>query len=150
METAIGVALTIYKDQSTFAEWQNFFIGKTINGFAYVNFNVSEILMNRSADEGGVTIELPATQSHLQLIEDAISGEYLCQVWVLELPTSDLANLVNFDSSTIVSRFLGEIVTMETDLTTLAVSVGAAIDAVSGDIPGRKITTSLVGRLPSL
>ena len=106
--------------------------------------------MNRSADEGGVTIELPATQAHLQLIEQAIGGEYLCQVWVLEMPTSDLPSLIDFGSSTIVSQFIGEVVTMETDLTTIAVSVGAAIDAVSGDIPGRKITTSLVGRLPTL
>ena len=38
---------------------------------------------------------------------------------------------------------------MHTDLVELSVELGAAIDAVSGDIPGRKITTSLVGRLPS-
>jgi len=39
---------------------------------------------------------------------------------------------------------------MQTDLTTIQAEIGAAMDAISGDIPGRKITTSLVGRLPSL
>ena len=38
----------------------------------------------------------------------------------------------------------------ETDLAHNPVELGAAIDAVSGEIPGRKITTSLVGRLPTL
>jgi len=39
---------------------------------------------------------------------------------------------------------------MSCDLTTLSVTVGAGIDAVTEDIPGRKFTTSLVGRLPVL
>jgi hypothetical protein len=49
-----------------------------------------------------------------------------------------------------VARFIGEAVEMSCDLTTLSVTVGAGIDAVTEDIPGRKFTTSLVGRLPVL
>ena len=52
--------------------------------------------------------------------------------------------------ATVIARFIGEVMTMHTDLIELSVELGASIDAVSGDIPGRKITTSLVGRLPSL
>ena len=39
---------------------------------------------------------------------------------------------------------------MQTDLVKITAELGAAIDAITGDIPGRKITTSLVGRLPTL
>ena len=59
------------------------------------------------------------------------------------LPT-DLSN------ATVVARFVGEVMGMQTDLVTIEAELGAAVDAISGDIPGRKITTSLVGRLPSL
>ena len=45
---------------------------------------------------------------------------------------------------------VGEVVAMSCDLVTLSVELGAGIDAVSEDIPGRKFTTSLVGRLPVL
>ena len=50
----------------------------------------------------------------------------------------------------IVARFVGEVMGMQTDLVTIEAELGAAVDAISGDIPGRKITTSLVGRLPVL
>ena len=59
------------------------------------------------------------------------------------LPT-DLSN------ATVIARFVGEVMGMQTDLVTIQAELGAAIDAISGEIPGRKITTSLVGRLPSL
>ena len=49
-----------------------------------------------------------------------------------------------------IAQFVGELMGMDTDLTRINVALGAAMDAISGDIPGRKITTSLVGRLPSL
>ena len=55
-----------------------------------------------------------------------------------------MPNLIDF-GATIVAAFTGEIMGMQTDLTTIEVEIGAAIDAISGDIPGRKITTSLVG-----
>ena len=48
-------------------------------------------------------------------------------------------------AGTLVAQFVGEVVSMQTDLTTIEVELGAAMDAISGDIPGRKITTSLVG-----
>ena len=53
-------------------------------------------------------------------------------------------------AGTLIAQFVGEVNAMQTDLTTIEVELGAAMDAISGDIPGRKITTSLVGRLPSL
>ena len=34
--------------------------------------------MNRTADEGGITMSLPATKAHLDFLETAIANEYLC------------------------------------------------------------------------
>ena len=147
METAIAVRLKFYKDDVTYGQWQNFWVNQTIDGYAFVNFNVGDILMNRTADEGGVTLSVAATLAHLQLFETAIANEHLCLIEVLEMPAG-----ASYDpaQSTLVAKFVGEVVSMQTDLTTIEVALGAAIDAISGDIPGRKITTSLVGRLPSL
>ena len=149
MTTAIAAFLQFYSDNTTHGSWQNFFVDKTVNGYAYVSFDTSEILINRSADEGGITIRLAATNRHLGFIETAISSEYLAQITLYEMPaTSGMPNSLN--NATVVARFLGEVITMQTNLITIDVEIGAAMDAISGDIPGRKITTSLVGRLPSL
>lgn len=150
METAIAVILKFYKDGVNHAFWQNFWVNETIGPatqFAFVNFNVGDILMNRTADEGGITMSLPATKAHLNFLETAIANEYLCWVQVIEMPVGATYDVA---AGTLVAQFVGEVVSMQTDLTTIEVELGAAMDAISGDIPGRKITTSLVGRLPSL
>ena len=148
METAIAALLMFYKGTTVFARWQNFWVNETINQTQFVNFDVSEVMMNRSADEGGVTLTIPATDAHLQLIDTAIANEHLCQIQIVEMP----ANGATFDpmSATLIAQFVGEVMAMQTDLTQIEVEIGTAMDAISGDIPGRKITTSLVGRLPSL
>lgn len=149
MTTAIAAFLKVYQGSNTFGRWQNFFIDQEVNGFAFKAFNTSDILMNRSADEGGLGLELAATNRNLQFFETAISNEYLAQLTLYEMQvTSALPK--NINGATVVARFTGEVLGMSTDLETIEVEVGAAIDAISGDIPGRKITTSLVGRLPTL
>ena len=149
MTTAIAGFLQFYSGDTIYESWQNFFVNKTVNGHSFVGFNVGEIMLNRTADEGGLTIEMAATDSHLSLLETAVGGEYLARITLYEMPVTagmptDLSN------ATIIARFIGEVMAMRTDLTTITVDIGAAIDAISGDIPGRKITTSLVGRLPTL
>ena len=148
METAIAIVLKFYKDNVDFAYWQNFWVDQNVNGVAYVNFTVGDILMNRTADEGGISL-MPATKDHLDFFETAIANEYLCLVQVLEMP-ADSAFDPTTPTATVIAQFVGEVMAMQTDLTQIDVALGAAIDAISGDIPGRKITTSLVGRLPSL
>jgi hypothetical protein len=149
MTTAIAAFLQFYSDSTVHGSWQNFFVGKTVNGYAFTSFDVSEIMLNRSADEGGVTVSMAATDNHLGFLETAISSEYLAKITLYEMPVStslptDLSN------ATVVARFVGEVMGMQTDLVTIQAELGAAIDAISGEIPGRKITTSLVGRLPTL
>ena len=145
MESAIAVFIKFYKDDVDYAFWQNFWGQST--GFDFVNFTIGDILMNRTADEGGVALRVPATSNHLQFLEAAIAEEYLAQVQVYEMPITEDYLPSNM---TLIAQFVGEVISMATDLTAIEVELGAAIDAISGDIPGRKITTSLVGRLPSL
>ena len=149
MTTAIAAFLQFYNDNTVHGSWQNFFVGKAVNGYQYVSFDTSEILINRTADEGGITLSMAATSNHLGFLETAISAEYLAQITLYEMPVSSSIP-TDLSSATVVARFIGEVTTMQTDLITIEAEIGAAIDAISGEIPGRKITTSLVGRLPTL
>ena len=149
MTTAIAAFLQFYNDNTVHGSWQNFFVGKAVNGYQYVSFDTSEILINRTADEGGITISMAATSNHLGFLETAISSEYLARITLYEMPVSSSIP-TDLSSATVVARFIGEVTTMQTDLITIEAEIGAAMDAISGEIPGRKITTSLVGRLPTL
>jgi hypothetical protein len=149
MTTAIAAFLQFYSDDTVHGSWQNFFVNKTVSGYAFVNFDVSEIMLNRSADEGGITVSMAATDNHLGFLETAISSEYLARITLYEMPVNSSLP-TDLSNATVVARFVGEVMGMQTDLVTIQAEIGAAIDAISGEIPGRKITTSLVGRLPTL
>ena len=149
MTTAIAAFLQFYSGNTVHASWQNFFVNKTVSGYAFTSFDVSEIMLNRSADEGGVTVSMAATDNHLGFLETAISSEYLARITLYEMPVSSSLP-TDLSNATVVARFVGEVMGMQTDLVTIQAELGAAIDAISGEIPGRKITTSLVGRLPTL
>ena len=149
MTTAIAAFLQFYSDSTVHGSWQNFFVDKTISGYAFTSFDVSEIMLNRSADEGGVTVSMAATDNHLGFLETAITSEYLARITLYEMPVSSSLP-TDLSNATVLARFVGEVMGMQTDLVTIQAELGAAIDAISGEIPGRKITTSLVGRLPTL
>ena len=149
MTTAIAAFLQFYNGNTVHGSWQNFFVDKTVSGHTFVSFDTSEILINRTADEGGITLSMAATSNHLGFLETAISSEYLARITLYEMPVSSSIP-TDLSSATVVARFIGEVTTMQTDLITIGAEIGAAIDAISGEIPGRKITTSLVGRLPTL
>ena len=147
--TAIAAFVRLYQGATTYESWQNFFIDKTVNGYEFKSFDVGEISMNRTADEGGTTLTLPATAELLALFERALEQNWLADIVLYEFSIAgglpiDLTGAVE------VAKFLGEVVTMTTNLVELQVMLGTAMDAISGEIPGRRITTSLVGRLPTL
>jgi hypothetical protein len=149
MTTAIAARIRFYKDNVTAARWQNFWMNKTVNSYTGVNFDISNILVNRSADEAGLTLTLPLLQDHIVFFLQAIENEFLADVRLYEKEVSGSLPS-SFSGMVLISRFVGEVQTMQMDISTLDVSIGAGIEAVSGDIPGRRITTSLVGRLPTL
>lgn len=150
MITATAIFIRFYDSANVDqARWQNFFVDNTVDGYVFRSFNSSDMLMNRTADEGGLTITMPATSDYLSFFSKAIEEAYLADIVLYEMEvTSGMPT--DLTTASIVGRFVGEVIAMETNLTKLAVELGTAMDAVSGEIPGRRITTSLVGRLPTL
>ena len=149
MTTAIAAFCRWFSKGTTHARLQNFFIDRTVNGHRYLSFVPSQIEINRRGDSSGISLQFPAKEEVLDLGTSALDQAYLVEVTIYEI---DATNKVPTDLSnaTIVSQFLGEVQGMDVDLMNINITVSAALDAISGDIPGRKITTSLVGRLPTL
>ena len=149
--SAIAIFLEVYDPETgaNKARWQNFFIDRTVSGHVFRSFQSSDILMNRSASEGGVSLEMAATQDNLSLFALGMDSEWMAKVTLYEMPVTT-AMPTNIDNAVVIARFLGEILDLSTNLTSLSVEIGTALSAINGNIPGRKITTSLVGRLPTL
>jgi hypothetical protein len=137
--------LRFFKGSVDFHKWQNYFIGQAVDGYDYQGFRSSGVLTNRSSDENGVSIEMPANPSILGMMETAIGDQWLCESIVYRLtdPTSAATKVV-------ASRFIGEVLGVSTDMVTIKFELGAGIDALTAQIPGRKITSALVGSLPQI
>lgn len=155
MTTAIATFLRVYDhspvppDDGTRKLWQNFFVGKTINGHVFEPFEISDVIMNRTADEGGISLTCSPLQQNLNFFVASLEAERLLSVELYEMAVETQLP-TDISGGTLIARFVGEIIALQTDLTSIEVEIGAAIDAVSGEIPGRRVTTSVVGRLPTL
>ena len=155
MTTAIAAFLRVYDhspippDDGTRKLWQNFFVGKTVNGHLFEPFEISDVIMNRTADEGGISLTCSPLQQNLDFFVASMEAERLLAVELYEM-TVDGEIPTDISGGMLIARFVGEIIALQTDLLSIQVEVGAAIDAVSGEIPGRRVTTSVVGRLPTL
>ena len=155
MTTAIAAFLRVYDhnpippDDGTRKLWQNFFVDKTVDGYTFEGFEISDVIMNRTADEGGISLTCSPLQQNLEFFVASMEAERLLEVKLYEM-TVESQLPTDISGGTLISRFVGEIISLHTDLTSIEVEIGAAIDAVSGEIPGRRVTTSVVGRLPTL
>ena len=85
MTSAIAAFLKVYDHSPVAGDdgirllWQNFFVGKVIDGHTYESFEVSDLVMNRTADEGGISLTIGATQSNLDFVASAeLKG---CSKW---------------------------------------------------------------------
>lgn len=148
-QLAMATTLRFFAGNTDVFKWQNFWVDKEVGGFSFHQFQTSDIYFNRTVDEGGLTLEMALTQQNLDYMEAAINEAFLIEIEIYEFNV-DSGMPTDLAAGTMVARFIGEAVEMGCDLTTLSVTVGAGIDAVTEDIPGRKFTTSLVGRLPVL
>ena len=149
MQTAIAAFVRFYKGSTTYALWQNFFFNKTLYGYVHRNFDVGSIVLNREATDNSIDIMMPTTGANVSFVEAAISSLYLVRVEIIEMPTASGVP-TDLTGYTVVGRFYGEVINAVVDQREITIEIGSALDAVTGDIPGRKITTSLVGRLPKL
>ena len=107
MQTAIAAFIRFYNDSGTIAQWQNFFVGKTVDGYAYKAFDIGSVIMNRSAAESGLSIVMPTTGANLSLVEEAIEALYLMRLTLYEWPNISSVPSIGGEA---VGAFVGEII----------------------------------------
>lgn len=144
---AVGMAVYVrfYSGATTHANWQNFYVGQTSHGAAFQSFDAGSGVVTRTADQTSSSLMVPATPAMVQFAEAAINGQYLVE---LNIYTVDPAAVDG--SRTLVSAFLGEVVGASTDASAITLELGLALDALTAQIPGRRMTTALIGNVPKL
>jgi len=144
MATGVATYVRFYSGAVTYAQWQNFYQG-TSYGHTFQNFNAGSGVVTRTADEASSSLSLPAVPLLVQFVNAALQDQYLVE---LNLYTVDPASAAG--ARTLVSSFLGEVVGATIDPVTITMELGLALDSLTAQIPGRRMTTALIGNVPKL
>ena len=151
-ELAVGNFVKFSSGGTTHFRFQNFFIGETITNesesFDFVPFGYSGTSQNRTGDGTSCELMLPNSTENVgvltrQFSQNAIDGRWLAYVRVLIVNPDDKS------SFTTLSRFYGQVTAGAWDNSTIRLTLNSVLDAISTDIPQRKINQALVGNLPT-
>ena len=149
---AFGHALQIVVEGNADFRFQNFFIGETITNesepYDFVPFGYSGTSQNRTGDGTSCELMLPNSTENVgvltrQFSQNAIDGRWLAYIRVLIVNPDDKS------SFTTLSRFYGQVTAGAWDNSTIKMTLNSVLDAISTDIPQRKINQALVGNLPT-
>lgn len=110
--------------------------------FGYMPFAFSGSAVTKSGDNQPATLAFPNNELSRGWAATAIKDRWIANVRILLLDPDDKTNY------TLISRYVGQIVSGGWDSTTLKLNLASVFDAVGADVPRKKLTQQLVGHLP--
>jgi hypothetical protein len=112
-------------------------------GYLFQNYWVNEDApFAKSGDNQPATLAFPNNDLSRGWAATAIQDRWIANVRIL------LLNPDNKNDYTLISRYVGQIVSGGWDGTALKLNMASVFDAVGADVPRKKLTQQLVGHLP--
>jgi hypothetical protein len=147
MELAIGNYLRLSNREGTQSwRFQNFFISQTASfetmGYAFLPFGFSGVSVNRNGDNTEASLVFPNNELSRAWAHTAVKESWIGHVNVM---------LLNPDDNTegqVMHQYTGQVSAGGWDETNLTLNLNTILDAVGSDVPLRRLTQSLVGKIP--
>lgn len=140
--------LRIYSGATTYYRWQNWYVGQSITWDAatwtYQPFVANGMIGGTPGTDVGVSIDLPATELVVNLIDDAINDNYLCELRLYEFDTR-LGNSAPQTAQRLIGTYVGEVIGAKGSFSLLNVSLGSSLAPTGAQAPPRKFTSLLIG-----
>lgn len=145
MELNIGILVELKDKSNTKFRFQNFKIGTDVSydghTWIFAPFSFSGVVSNLDGDNLDASLVFPSNKVVRGWAADALEGKWVgvAKVMLLE------------DDSTverILYSYTGVIASGGWDDTNVEISLNTVVDAVRGEIPGRKMNNQLVGNIP--
>ena len=134
------------KDQTVVYRFQNFHIGQNAeyDGFtwSFLPFGFSGVSVNRNGDNTSANLVFPNNQLSRNWGVQAVTERWLANVLVMSLDPDDRT------TGTLMHQYFGQVATGNWDETSLQLQLNTVLDAVGSDVPGRRLTQSLIGNIP--
>lgn len=131
---------------STTLNFQNYWIGENITyqgvTYSFLPFGFSGVTVTRSGDNQPATLVFPNNQLSRGWIEIAVTNQWLATCRTLLLDPQDQSQ------GRLLSSYTAQIVSGGWNETNVELRMASVLDAVGGDLPRKRLTRQLVGKLP--
>lgn len=126
--------------------FQNYWVNEdsALNGatYGYMPFAFSGSAFTKSGDNQPATLIFPNNDLSRGWAATAVKEKWTATVNTVLLNPDDNAQI------TVLSQYVGQIVSGGWDTTSLKLNMASVFDAVGADVPRKKLTQQLVGHLP--
>jgi hypothetical protein len=140
--------LRIFDEGGTYQRWQSYYINKTVEvdseRWQYQQFDVDALTDGQTGDEGGVPVELPATPTIIDAVNDAIRNARLVEIRIYEFD-SLLGDDEPQNLQELITSYVGEIVGGGRNTEQVSIELGSSLSPIGSQVPPRKFTTRLIG-----
>jgi len=140
--------LRLFEGATTYKRWQNYYVNQTVTwetaSWEYFPFTADGFVGGSSGSGSDASIVIPATTDAVELFEQALSDNWLCQVEMYEFSTKS-TQVQPQASQLLIGSIIGEIVNIGGSFTVLTITLGSSLAPVGAQTPPRKYTNYLVG-----
>ena len=149
-QLAIGTYIAILDRTGAFIAgqaWQNFTQGQVReymgDDYTYAGFGFSGGSVDLEAASVSATVLFSLNQLDLNIFKEASNLRHLMRLRTVWLDPEDLVETSQY------SEDIYQILGFSHDQLALSVRLGSPLDAIEAEFPRRRLTTALVGQLPS-
>jgi len=115
--------------------------GARVN-FAFLPFAFSGSTVTKAGDNQPASIAFPNNELSRPFATIAVQDQYIANVRTV------LINPDNREDYTLISRYVGQIVSAKWSSIVLTLELASVFDAVGSDVPRKRLNRQLVGSLP--
>ena len=144
---SLGHFLTLKPSKTIRYAYQNFFIGEAFSysgvHYNFIPFGFSGISVNTDGSASDASLIFPNNELSRQWADDAVKGAWYANVKVLLLNPEDK------DDFGFLTEYSGRVDLGAWEESRVVLTLNTILNAVSNEIPRRRITQTLVGNLPT-
>jgi hypothetical protein len=140
--------LRIFSGSTTYQRWQSYYVNTSVTwesaAWSYQPFDADGITAGEVQSESSISVTLPATTNVMEVVLQALNEARLAELRLYEFDTI-LGNSTPQAGQTLIASYLGEVVGVSGNFTSIQMQLGSSLSPVGAQVPPRTFSTRLIG-----
>jgi len=140
--------LRIFSGSTTYQRWQSYYVNTSVTwesaAWSYQQFDADGVTAGEVQSESSISVTLPATTNVMEVVLQALNEARLAELRLYEFDTI-LGNSTPQAGQTLIASYLGEVVGVSGNFTSIQMQLGSSLSPVGAQVPPRTFSTRLIG-----